>query len=46
MIEITKGNIAPGKEKLIDLISKNSPVLILMDEILEVFVILLEGFWH
>ena len=34
-IEITEGNISPGKEKLIDLISKNSPVLILMDEILE-----------
>ena len=34
-IEITKGNVAPGKEKLIKLISENSPVLILMDEILE-----------
>jgi len=34
-IEITKGNIAPGKEKLITLLSEHSPVLILMDEILE-----------
>lgn len=34
-IEITKGDVAPGKEKLIELISKNSPVLILMDELLE-----------
>ena len=34
-VEITKGDISPGKEKLIDLITKNSPVLILMDEILE-----------
>jgi len=34
-IEITKGNIAPGKEKLITLLSEYSPVLILMDEILE-----------
>ncbi|MCD6450226.1 MAG: ATP-binding protein [Thermotogaceae bacterium] len=33
-IEITKGVISPGKGKLIDLISKNSPVLILMDEVL------------
>ena len=34
-IEITKGNVAPGKEKLIKLLSENSPVLILMDEVLE-----------
>ncbi|MDQ7082685.1 MAG: DUF499 domain-containing protein [Aquificota bacterium] len=34
-VELTKGNIAPGKEKLIKLISENSPALILMDEILE-----------
>lgn len=34
-VNITKGEIAPGKEKLIDLISRNQPVLILMDEILE-----------
>ena len=34
-IEITKGNVSPGKEKLIKLLSENSPVLILMDEILE-----------
>jgi len=34
-VEITKGDISPGKEKLIDLITKNSPVLVLMDEILE-----------
>ncbi len=34
-VELTIGNIAPGKEKLIKLISENSPVLILMDEVLE-----------
>ncbi|MBO8151135.1 MAG: ATP-binding protein [Candidatus Marinimicrobia bacterium] len=34
-IVITKGNVAPGKEKIINLLSENSPVLILMDEILE-----------
>ncbi|MBC7362513.1 MAG: ATP-binding protein [Candidatus Aminicenantes bacterium] len=34
-VSITKGEIAPGKEKLIDLISRNQPVLILIDEILE-----------
>lgn len=34
-IEITKGDTAPGKEKLIKLLSANSPVLILMDEVLE-----------
>ncbi len=34
-IELTKGNIAPGKEKLMKLFSENSPVLILMDEVLE-----------
>ena len=34
-IEITKGDISPGKEKIIELLSKNSPVLMLMDEILE-----------
>ncbi|HID71466.1 MAG TPA: ATP-binding protein, partial [Thermoplasmata archaeon] len=34
-IEITKGNIAPGKDNLIKLIPTNQPVLILMDEILE-----------
>lgn len=34
-IEITKGDTAPGKEKLIKLFSENSPVLILMDEVLE-----------
>ncbi len=33
--QLTKGDIAPGKEKLIKLISENSPALILMDEILE-----------
>jgi len=33
--EITKGDIAPGKEKLIKIISESSPLLILMDEILE-----------
>ena len=34
-INLTKGNIAPGKEKLIELLSSNSSVLILMDEFLE-----------
>jgi len=34
-IEITKGNTAPGKDKLIKLLSENTPVLILMDEVLE-----------
>ncbi len=34
-VELTRGDIAPGKEKLIKLISENSPVLILMDEVLE-----------
>ncbi|HHE04934.1 MAG TPA: ATP-binding protein, partial [candidate division WOR-3 bacterium] len=33
--EITKGDIAPGKEKLIKIISESSPLLILMDEVLE-----------
>ncbi len=33
-IEITKGDISPGKEKLIKLLSKNSPILILVDELL------------
>ena len=34
-IEITRGDISPGKEKLIKLLSETSPVLILMDEVLE-----------
>jgi len=34
-INLTKGDTAPGREKLIELLSKNSPVLILMDELLE-----------
>ena len=34
-VELTKGDVSPGKDKLITLLSKNSPVLILMDEILE-----------
>jgi len=34
-IAITKGDTPPGKEKLIELLSSNSPVLILMDELLE-----------
>lgn len=34
-IEITKGDTAPGKEALLKLLSENSPVLILMDEVLE-----------
>ena len=35
IVSLTKGETAPGKEKLIELLSKNSPVLILMDELLE-----------
>jgi len=34
-VGITKGDTAPGKEKLINLISNNQPVLILIDEVLE-----------
>lgn len=34
-IERLKGNIAPGKEKLKDLLSQFQPILILMDELLE-----------
>ncbi|RKX51558.1 MAG: AAA family ATPase, partial [Thermotoga sp.] len=34
-IEITRGNLSPGKEKIIRILSENSPVLILMDEVLE-----------
>lgn len=34
-VGLTEGDIAPGKENLIKLLSENSPVLILMDEILE-----------
>jgi len=34
-INITRGEISPGKGKITDLISGNQPVLILMDEILE-----------
>ncbi len=34
-IELTEGDTSPGKEKLIKIISKNQPVLILMDEILQ-----------
>ncbi|MGB9807681.1 MAG: ATP-binding protein [Thermosulfidibacteraceae bacterium] len=34
-IEITKGDIAPGKEALLKLLSENAPALILMDEVLE-----------
>ncbi len=34
-VELTKGEIAPGKEKLYKLLSEHSPVLILMDELLE-----------
>jgi len=33
--EIIAGNISPGTEKLIQLLSENAPVLILMDELLE-----------
>ncbi len=32
-IAITKGDTSPGKEKLIELLSSNSPVLILIDEL-------------
>jgi hypothetical protein len=34
-VELTKGDTAPGKEKLLELLSANSPVLILIDELLE-----------
>ncbi len=34
-VRLTKGDIAPGKEKLVELLSNNAPVLILMDEVLE-----------
>ncbi|NPV84274.1 MAG: ATP-binding protein [Candidatus Aminicenantes bacterium] len=34
-IEITKDEISPGKEKLMDILGKAQPALILMDEILE-----------
>jgi len=34
-IQLTKGKISPGKDKLVQLLSSNIPVLILMDEILE-----------
>ncbi len=34
-VEILKGNIAPGKDKLKKVLSENQPVLILMDELLE-----------
>jgi len=34
-VEITRGETAPGKDKLIKILSEYSPVLILMDEILE-----------
>ncbi len=34
-IEITKGEISPGKEAITKILSENSPVLILMDEVLE-----------
>ena len=34
-VEITKGDTSPGKEKLIKILSKNAPVLILIDELLE-----------
>jgi hypothetical protein len=33
--ELTRGDVPPGKEKLSSIISKNSPVLILMDEMLQ-----------
>ncbi|TDA37066.1 MAG: AAA family ATPase [Thermoproteota archaeon] len=33
-IEITRGDISPGKDKIIKLLSENAPVLILMDEVL------------
>lgn len=34
-VVLTKGDTAPGKEKLIELLSAHSPTLILMDELLE-----------
>lgn len=34
-VVITKGDIAPGREKLIDILSGETPSLILMDEVLE-----------
>ncbi|MGC9115941.1 MAG: ATP-binding protein [Fervidicoccaceae archaeon] len=34
-VELTKGDIAPGKDKIVNILSKNTPVLILMDEVLE-----------
>ncbi|MEM3698803.1 MAG: hypothetical protein QW672_02985, partial [Archaeoglobaceae archaeon] len=34
-IDIARGEAPPGKEKLIKLISENSPLLILMDEVLQ-----------
>jgi predicted AAA+ superfamily ATPase len=34
-VELMKGDIAPGKEKIGKILSQNSPVLILMDEVLE-----------
>ncbi len=33
-VEVTKGDIPPGKEVLVKLISENSPLLILIDEVL------------
>ncbi len=35
VVKLTKGDTAPGKEALINLLSENSPVLILVDELLE-----------
>ena len=34
-IELTKGEISPGKQALINILSENSPVLILIDELLQ-----------
>lgn len=34
-VSLTKGETAPGKDKLIELLSNNMPVLILVDELLE-----------
>lgn len=34
-VVFTRGEVAPGREKLIDLLSEHSPALILMDELLE-----------
>ncbi|WP_211205257.1 ATP-binding protein [Pseudothermotoga thermarum] len=34
-VEITSGDNAPGKDKLLRILAENSPVLILMDEVLE-----------